>query len=336
MIAEVVEQLRVRLPAGSGLRADLGDRRRVVYLGSRWVGRGVYAVFTGRTSTPSVVVKVDFLDEHQGRLRAEWESLNDLTGHPALEGRVPRPLALFPVKHALVLAQRGLPGVPMNVVLRRRLRPGMRSTERDHRALLEWMKLLHTASAEDSVTDVEPEAVVDRVARAIKPTGLSSTAILERFAAVAAATGPLRMPLRPQHGDLGTSNILLSRGRAGVIDWEGGHAQAPPLQDMLIFLGQYARAVPAHRQLLLGWRQSFERAFVSEDWFGRLTMRTWKREVAGLGLPADASGYLLAVTMADLATKGGTAALSWNPTWRSMWAWRLATYLADAPRQTGS
>jgi len=326
----VFEHLREQLPVGSErLRADLGARRRIVFLGSRWPGRGVYAVFTGGTSHPNVIVKVDFLKLYQDRLRSEWAKLIDLVGHRALNGRVPRPLALFPVAGTLVLAQSGQPGVPLNVALRRRLWLGRRTAERDHRLVAEWIEVMHSDSVEDS-TKVDPDVVIYGVARAVESSGIGTSADVDRFAELAAAIGTLRMPLRLQHGDLGTSNILLDDRQVSVIDWEGTTSHAPPLQDVLVFLVQYARAIPTHKRSVSGWKPSFQRAFVGGDWLGRLTARTWNREVTGLGLPAEAAGYLLVATMADLASPDGGAAHSWNRFWRAMWDWRIATYLTES------
>ena len=212
----------------------------------------MFAVFATGDVDPSLVIKIDRQPVHKARLRAEFAALSELDERPQITGRVPRPLAFFDVGRFSVLAQTGVPGVPLNVVLRRRLRVTRRRCEADQGRVLGWLADLQdvAGSREVASAPLDGGAAVARM-QAILENGPNDAApFLRAMSRQAERWQGVSLPMTPGHGDFGPSNCLITpSGEVGVIDWEGGVGLRSPLVDLVVFLHHYARALPTRRQL---------------------------------------------------------------------------------------
>ncbi|MFD0853611.1 hypothetical protein ACFQ07_15345, partial [Actinomadura adrarensis] len=117
--------------------------------------------------------------------------------------------------------------------------------------------------------------------------------------------GPLAVPTRQLHGDLGPSNYFIDRGQLRVVDWEGSVPQGAPLAETVLFLNHYARALPGRHNQLPKPDRAFHEAFLGDTWLRHLTWETFRDELRSLALPPEAAEYLFVATLADLA--GGHA-----------------------------
>lgn len=304
----------------------------VVQLGSRWLGRAILVLFAPGADDPALVIKVDRLPRHHPRLRQELAALQTLERRADLRGLVPEPLGLFPVGDALALAQTGIGGTPLTVVLRRRLIPSLGAAEHDHQRVLGWVERLHGPVGPSRFEVLEPADVMARVGAALPQEGRFPRFVSD-VRTQAETFGCITIPVLPGHGDLGPSNFLLRRGEvAGVVDWEGGVEQRSPLADLVIFLNHYVRATPDRLQRPVDPGDAIARAFVDDGWLGCLTRRSWRRQLRRLGLPDAAERYLLTATLAALAT--GHAPIAHAQRGRKMWT-GLFRHYANAAVDAG-
>jgi hypothetical protein len=329
MLNGVLAELRSSFPASATqASAALAGPVSVVHIASRWDGRAVYAVFPRGCRTPAAVLKMGTNERSQRQLRAEHAALERVAGVPTLSGRVPVSLGLFSTSAAVVLAQSGLPGVPLNVLLRRRLLPGSRSSSRDHALVTDWLAALRAHDASGAAT-VEVETVARRLDDALPRDLPRRREIIGRVTAVGRSLGPLRVPLVPVHGDLAPNNCLVAGGGLNVIDWEGALPEGDPLVEIVRFLNNYARRVPASRRRMPRRTAAFRRAFIEEGWLADVTYMTWRRQLAELQLPTEAADYLLVATLADFATGRATSAHARGPAARRYWSDLLAMFTTE-------
>ncbi|MBA3372694.1 MAG: hypothetical protein M3493_05200 [Actinomycetota bacterium] len=297
MIGTILEEIA---GAGINIHAHVPPSFARVQMGSRREGRAVWALFANRRATPSVIIKVDHSARYRHRLVAEHEALTALRPREDLTGTVPRPLGLVRTKRRIIVIQTGLPGRPMNVVLRQRGRASARISARDHEGTFDWLSTLQSRPPAGTVT-IHPDAVHERVATAVGEPLDRQRAFLRHVRDLGTAIGQVQLPLLPGHGDLGTSNCLLDRSAVRVIDWEGGAHPRTPIEDAVLLLNHYARALPVSH-LPPNRFDAFHRAFLNGDWLGELTARSFGRHLRRLGLPVGLDEYLFVAALADLAT----------------------------------
>ncbi|MDQ3537518.1 MAG: aminoglycoside phosphotransferase family protein [Actinomycetota bacterium] len=271
-----------------------------VQMGSRREGRAVWALFASQQVTPALVVKVDHNARYSGRLVAEHEALTALERRADLAGTVPRPVGMVRRKRRVIVVQTGLPGRPLNVVLRQRARTSARTSARDDEVLFDWLFLLQNRPPVAFAT-IQPDTVVQRVATALGEPTDRQRAFLKHVEHSGTAIGPLTLPLLPGHGDLGTTNCLLDRGALRVIDWEGGAQPRTPIVDAVLLLNHYARALPSGHQPP-NRLDAFHQAFLRENWLGEVTARSFRRHLRRLGVANGVEEYMFVAMLADLAT----------------------------------
>ncbi|MGH3664701.1 MAG: hypothetical protein ACRDU8_01190 [Egibacteraceae bacterium] len=303
------------------LTAD--SRLRVAQIWSRWEGRVVWTLFTRRCSAPVMVVKADHNRGYQQRLRREHQALQAVSQRPELRGTVPEPLTMFTTGPRLVLAQTGLPGTPLTVRARQRIRPSPRRSAAEHRQLLDWLERLQGGGGQRVVVDADK--VLEQAAAAIHGDD-EAAGFLSDLRAMAADWSDLTLPLLPGHGDLAPSNCLLHGGQVRVIDWEGGVGTRTPLADLIIFLNHYARCQPETGYLPPVAIEAFRRAFLGHGWLAALTARSFERHIRYLGLPVAAREYLLVATLTELAT--GEASTAHATRAKGYWTTFLRAYAA--------
>lgn len=329
MLNGVLDALRASFPtSATAASTALAGPVSVVHIASRWEGRAAYAVFPRGCRTPAVILKMGTNKPSQRQLRAEHAALQRVAGVPALSGHVPVSMGLFSMSAGVVLAQSGLPGVPLNVLLRQRLRLGPRSSTRDHALVTDWLAALRSHDAPGAAS-VEVDTVVQRLGEALPPDLPRRREIIGRVTDVGRALGPLRVPSVPVHGDLVPSNCLVSGESLNVIDWEGALPASDPLVEILRFLTSYARRVPASRRRILTRAAAFRRAFIEEGWLAAVTQMTWRRQLAELELPTEAADYLLIATLAAFATGQAATAHTRGPDGRGDWRELLAIFASE-------
>jgi hypothetical protein len=317
VIDEILEELRAAGAGGGDLSAALRGPVRVVHLGSRWEGRLNCILFSPHKRDPLLVIKVDHHQVHRRRLLNEWETLNELARWPAMDGRVPAPVALVSTDPRTVLAQAVVPGVPLSRLRRR----GRRTAASDHAQVTQWLTLLHsTAHARESAL-VDPDQMVDRVDQMLPQDVGSRARFLGDVAAQSAQLGQLSVPLLPRHGDMGPSNLLRAGGQINVIDWENARRATTPLTDLVVFLTLYARALSRPGVAL---DAIFGDVFCSDGWLSRSSVRTYIGELRRHGLPLEAAEPLLVSTLSDLASGATASGLSTRA--RGGWRNVLAFY----------
>ncbi|WGW12328.1 phosphotransferase [Saxibacter everestensis] len=327
MLSHLLREVATNVPdPGEQVARVLEGAGSVVHLGTIWPGRAIYLLFAPGQRVPTVVLKVDDLERHKVRLRAEFANLTTVSSKESLHGTVPAPLALAQVGDKLVLAQTGIGGIPLNAVLRRRLLQSARGTERDHSLIVNWLRRFHAVSTPTAPNLLNPDVIHERLVRTLPDGPEQWTGLLSRVEGAGHDFAGTPIPQVWCHGDLGPSNCLSRGQNIGVIDWEGGPALGNPLGDLTLFLNYYARAMPVAGRKLLLHEEAFERAFLGEGWLARVTRSTFRKEMAVHGLPVEALPYLLLATLADMA--GGTAgtAHSNRPNFRLAYQDRLGRY----------
>jgi hypothetical protein len=319
-------------------RASDGDQRlrrladdgllSAVQLASMRQGRAVFVLFAEAITTPAAVVKVDHDPRYRPRLLAEHSALRALHDLLAVAGSVPEPLGLAVSARRVALAQSGLPGTPLNLLMRRRPRSARRYGEADHRLVLEWLARLH-AGPSPGTTVLRSATVRELVERGV---GRAPGAV--RFArevrGMGAVFGDVELPLLPGHGDLGTTNLLVDGDAVGVCDWEGGGGARPPLADIVVFLNHYGRALPTPAYRLPARLDAFRATFVDDGWLARLSARSLARQLDHVGLDAEAAEYLFLATVADLAAGSAPTAHAGSTT--RFWTSALKTYAEQRAR----
>lgn len=304
-----------------------------VLLCSRYEGRAVWGVFRDRAAEPFLFVKIDHTKPQKARLRREHATLVALRDRADLRSRVPHPVALLERGSKLVLVQTAVPGTPLHVRLRRRLRARPEQSRIEHMQVLDFLRRLQTSAPAQSII-VDPETVLDKV-RSLPDLDGAELAGSPELSALAREWSPVELPIMAGHGDLSPSNCMIDGDRLGVIDWEGGAYERTTLVDVIVFLYRYALVHPGPARAprkRLGQIAGFRRAFLGDGWLPRLTAASYCHEVQQLGIPASAAEFLLIATLADLASG---AAITHRPTSRrsrTFWTGALQTYLQEHPR----
>lgn len=331
MLDLVVDELRSHLRRrGVPPPAVLSAPRRAVHLCSRWEGRAVYAVFADGERTPSLLLKVDALPDAQRRLRQEFEALawHDA---PTMRALMPAPVALLPVGPWLVLAETALPGVPLHVILRRRIRSCAHKTARDHAGVLACLATLH-AGRSGRPTPFDAAELLRRLRACLPDDVPEREPFLRAVEAEAERFPDLLIPLLPGHGDLTPSNCLVSGSSVGLTDWEGGLGFREPLTEIVVYLNHYARALPVRRHRMPGGTVAALHAFAGDGWLAEVTARTFAAQLHRLGLPPAAARLLLASALADLAAGVAPIAHGRRPVTRRTWTELLTLYARAADR----
>ena len=325
MLKMVLAELARRVDGVAGVEvAGLSSSHRAVHLTSRWKGRAVFAVFAAGEAAPSLVIKIDIQPTHKSRLHAEFAALTELGGHPRIQGRVPVPVALFDVGNRCVLAQTGIPGVPLNVVLRRRLRVTRRRFSADQDRVLGWLADLQDVGRLDRVP-FNAEVALSRMQATLQSRSGGAASFLRAMTRQAGLGLEMSLPATAGHGDLGPSNCLISSaGQVGVIDWEGGVGLRSPLVDIVVFLHHYARALSTQRHAGAGG--AFRRAFLADGWVAELTASGLHAQLRRLGVSPEGAPLLVAATIADLACGETRSVHEHRPASRRHWAMCLELF----------
>lgn len=292
---------------------------RFVHLTSMWEGRAVLVVFASGRAHPDLILKVDRSSAGARRLEQEHAALRWLVEGQVAPGAVPAPIGLFEHRGATVLAQRAVPGTPLTTLIRQRMRLSARRLERDHAAALRWLDRFRSPTLrEPDPTSATPDADAVELAAQLLPTDeLWAQRAIDRLDRAVDVVGAIRSPVSWSHGDLGPSNMLLSGDQIGVVDWEGAHREAPAVNDVVIMLHHYARAVCRRRASGVDKHDVMALVFLGDDVLARQTRRRWREQLSALRLPADADGLILASTALRFAA--GDTPFAHQVRGRRMW-----------------
>lgn len=327
MIEWLLRELRAVAADDPGMATLAELEGDAVQICSPYRGRTVWALFHPGAEHPAAIVKVDHVRAQKQRLRREYDALVALDGRSELDGSVPRPLALREVGSRLLLVQSGLPGVPLNALLRRRLWTGQRAAARHHRFALDFLARLRGPGPHDSIT-IDPDDVLRRAASALRAEGAVDDGLPSKLELMSRSWVELRVPVVLGHGDLSPSNCLVHRGRIGVVDWEGGVYRRPALADAIIFLCRYAFVAPMVRR---GMRRAplvgFHDAFLGRGQLARVTAESYCGEVSRLGLPGHTADFLLIATLTDFASGEARTHRPASIQSQTVWAAALRSYV---------
>lgn len=334
MIDPLLDAVAARLEGDTDVDSSWIPTARLVHLGSRWEGRATFVLFAASDPSARLITKTDRTLRGRRQLEREHDALSALAAVPELAGTTPRSLALFDHGGGLVLVQAALPGRSLVVDLRRRLVPTARRIRRDHDLVLTWLHRLQASTPRMHASGsrrLETDEILGAAEQVLPTDEEWAARTLLRLAALGAEIGTVGLPLARNHGDLGPSNILVARGRLGVIDWEGASAHAPVLNDVLMFLHHYARAIPRPTG---GMPDRFDVAadvFLGSDVLARETWTRWTAEVGRAAVPSRAARYVLLAILLQLAS--GTTEFAHRDRGGAMWTEITRRYARAWARQ---
>jgi len=181
--------------------------------------------FHGDDDFPRVVTK---LDRKPDALAREFENLSRV--HSCVPEHSPRPLNFGPLGQFWALWMEGLPGLPL---------PQEYSSQ-SLGSIVDMLLTIHSGVRETHRKD-EFGRYRRLVEEPLEDVGTSTTSPSVRTG----CTQLLReidkdwlnsLPIIPQHGDLYPGNVILSRNRLHVLDWETFGIVDLPLYDLMTFL----------------------------------------------------------------------------------------------------
>ena len=244
-----------------------------------------FLVFDSSKDEPVLILKLARSVKHQLQLKQEYESLCKLRAFVSIAESVPHPIGIFEINGHLVVGESFVAGIPLSLLLRRQKRTGPESVEQDLRLALSWIAMLQNDGSvekgewwgrnlKERFPDIPSQNFRHDLQREI-----------QRFDGIS-------MPLTASHGDFWPGNILINGNGMGVIDWEGFQPKRSPLWDSFLFITTYARSYPWH-----GWKwmlkhQTFEKAFLEENWFSRNVRQYIQQCLKRAQLPISAAHLL--------------------------------------------
>lgn len=209
-------------------------------------GKILFFLFEKGRDHPQWVVKLPREPIHNHVVEKEFHVLKGLWGSlsPELRSTVPEPLACLRVHGHSALVETALTGKSIAVSLRQNLsREPFRTTQRHVERVLRWLLWIHQETSITTAFDDELEynylrKPIGEFVRWHKPKD-SVCRFLNRLWQHGAQLKGEAFPLVHRHGDLSLGNILMTRTRLGVVDWDYGELRSLPLLDLLYFLIGY-------------------------------------------------------------------------------------------------
>ncbi|MEO8287337.1 MAG: phosphotransferase [Chloroflexota bacterium] len=243
-------------------------------------------------------------------LRREQEALQIMqaSGNEKLASSCPRCWGLFESGgDTAILLQSCVPGRPAYAQLRASVWP--RQYVGDHFAgTSRWLTHFsaatkhHSRPFDASILD----EFIEQPLRAIMARFGDGAVPPEAFKAVSdAARLYMGHPVSPvaEHGDLWVGNLLFSRSRLCVVDWEHFVAETLPGFDMLLFCITYALHFPWRP---FGWESenvAFSRALLHRTWLTRHIKTFLAVNCANTGLPTGLVPIMVPVVLARMALR---------------------------------
>jgi hypothetical protein len=269
---------------------------------------------------------IEGLEREQRALK----SVRDL-GDPVLTSSCPPCWGPFDVgNEAAILVQRFLPAQPAYAQLRASVWPRFYVVRHFDR-VIGW--LTHFSAATGSIPWPFDESMLqEHIEQPLLTAAVRFGEPAVPTTAVEAVCGTARtylgrtVRLVAEHGDLWVANLLFSRSRLYVVDWEHFAAEAMPGFDLLLFCLTYAMHFPWRP---FGWEPedvAFSRAFLKRTWLTEHIETFLTRGCIAAGLPPGLVPVMLPVVLARMAVRqsehsisGLTPARSWLRMLQTWW-----------------
>lgn len=279
--------------------------------------------------TPAAVVKVARGRAAEASLRAEHAALRRFGPEGPYGSFAPGALALGRVGGRLALAQRAVLGRPMTVSY---YAPGhvssRRRVEADFARAGGWLDAFVRATARPAVR-FGPAQIAEHVMGPLQRYrheigwGPDEQALFGRALETAEALRGEPLALGGVHGDFWMGNMLLTRTRVGLVDWELARENAPLFRDIYKFPTSYAfyldkgrgarGRIFEHRGYLEGARiaapfttwtnaAGFAYAFLTDGWFPDLLRRWIDARLRAIGIDPSFNAVFFPVFLAEQAT----------------------------------
>jgi hypothetical protein len=270
-----------------------------------------FIVFANRADSPSVLIKVMRERASQTMLADEYDRLEKLYAHPALQGRIPSPVGLFWHNEMRVMVETCLPGTALGNLLRRKKRHSQAEMAADLGHVRDWLIDFQCVTAEDARPFLGPEEVEKR----LTGSGVSlSPRLVSGLMSLAGQARGVSVPLTARHGDFWPGNILIGPTGCGVIDWETVRFGASPFDDLFFFATTYAHDFSAGMNHL----ERFRMGFVQDTALSRALSDLVHSTVAALGVSPGLSALFFVLFLWDASTgqialgRTGESELNWH------------------------
>lgn len=229
--------------------------------------RHVIALLLDGSSMPRVVGKIVRRPDDKSTLATEFEVLQRLAALSNDARTAPRPLAFVQHRQHWMLIETAVNG---EILTHRRIE---KAPERSWLIVDRWLRNLPITG--DTATTRWFDDQITRPLTAATAALGATTAERRLFAATKRllrelTTAPLPMPV--EHGDLSHPNLLLSRGRLGIVDWETGRVSGLPGADAAVFLA-FSGFARDRAHGVESEAASYRRHFLSPDGVGRQSLR---------------------------------------------------------------
>ena len=199
----------------------------------------VFMRFTRAGSAPDVAVKVPLDEGGAARLARERAALLALAPEAREAGAAVPSLRQTTMPSVLVTG--ALPGRAASALLA--ARPG--GLEGVVRTVAAWLESwnLATAASIDAGEELLSRTLMAPAEQVAEGGEAEIADYVEALRPLAARMQGRPLTLVAAHNDLTMSNVLLSDGRCGILDWEGAATAAPPLADLWYCIADaYSRA----------------------------------------------------------------------------------------------
>jgi glycosyltransferase involved in cell wall biosynthesis/Ser/Thr protein kinase RdoA (MazF antagonist) len=226
--------------------ATAGSRQLLLTGGPRSISKAVSVVFAGPDPLPESIVKMNRTPEARAGIMREAEMLRYLERDRSSLTGVPRVVSVEDLTDITRVVETPLEGRPLHGELRRE------NLARNADMVTEWalgLAGLEPRASAEALWSELADPIVARFRRAYGPE-LDEREWQESQRILAALDD---MPVVPEHRDLGPWNMLVDRGRLGVVDWESAVPRGLPALDLIYFILYavgYATGVRRHRRLL--------------------------------------------------------------------------------------
>jgi hypothetical protein len=259
-----------------------------------------FLVFEQHATMPAFLLKIVRDREYQNLLGEEYEKLQYLYAHKALQGMIPQPLGLFRYEETLVMVETCLPGISLENLLCRGKRHSPAEIIADLGNLQDWLVTFHHATAEGASTfhgQVEISERLDSLGASLSAT------LIHGLNALAREAGGTRIPLTARHGDFWAGNVLISSGGLGVIDWETLNRLSSPFDDLFFFMVMYSlrfqKGVFRKKSPSSAY---FARAFLQDNTLSRALVRMAHAVTHSLGIDTKLVSLFFVLFLLDAAS----------------------------------
>lgn len=294
--------------------------------------KATYLVFGAEARQPELVLKVAERPVDQRRLENAHRALTDLWAIPALQGTLPRPVGLFDLGDACVLATTVLPGTGLDVLLRRGSRARLDQVQYDLFRAQVWLQLMQEATASGAMLFEGRPAVIERLAL-LHHLGVPADAGLRRFADALAEVADdhrgLPVPLTGRHGNFHPGSILIDNTRLGMVGWEDFSYSMTPFEDVFRLPVGLTDLLPGPGRAPLPPDEAFRRAFLSPNRLSDMILEYIDRYLRAMHLPPESAHLFFALFLMDQALAERSAQRR-HETQGSLWLSRLVLYSESA------